>query len=193
MQHAEELILVYHEGLVVPFVRSGVHTGSLFGGPIEHEIRGVPFGPRGLHQFGVISERHLPKLAAKHKIPDLPLFYGLSFNDCRMSYTFDGDAVEVVSIEPAKSTENWPYPNYPANLPFVSLDVGKTRRQDWRDFAAQVVNLGEDQPSEIVAIVKPPATIGHSLWGRIGDAEGVTVVFECSPKTRTVVAYNVCD
>ena len=35
-------------------------------------------------------------------------------------------------------------------------------------------------------------TIGVSVWGREGDAEGVAMVFECDLKEMKVTTYNVC-
>lgn len=49
-----------------------------------------------------------------------------------------------------------------------------------------------EQPSEMVVLIPPPATIGFSMWGRSGDAEGVALVAECDLKNQAVTTYNVC-
>jgi hypothetical protein len=47
--------------------------------------------------------------------------------------------------------------------------------------------MPDEQPSELVVAVPPPATLGVSLWGS-GDADDVTILFECDLSDKVVSA-----
>jgi hypothetical protein len=49
------------------------------------------------------------------------------------------------------------------------------------------------KPKMAVVIVPPIFVGGVSMWGPIGDAEGVQVIFECDFEATTVRASNQCS
>ena len=82
---------------------------------------------------------------------------------------------------------------YPTLLPYVPLTVREPRSATWEEFSRDYPNMPDEQPEELVAVVPPPMSVGMSLWGRSGDAEGVVIVFECDLDAREVIAYNLCS
>lgn len=128
----------------------------------------------------------------KELIFDLPLVYGMCYGGAGLTYKFEFGDLTVLEMEATKPSDDFPYAHFPAILPFVPLAVSEQKKQSWRQFNAPYPNLPDDQPSDLIVVVPPPMTIGVSLWGREGDAEGVTLVFECDLKLKRVKAYNVC-
>jgi hypothetical protein len=59
-------------------------------------------------------------------------------------------------------------------------------------FSGAYPNLEKEQPADLVVAVPPALPLGISMWGEYGDAEDVTVVFECDLTAKTVRAYNRC-
>jgi len=187
----EELVVIYQNGTVTPLVRSDKYSPSVFGGPLEAVISGNRF-ETPLHHIATVNHNQLPILSEPQCIREIPLVYGLFYSGCVLEYTFEQGNIAVQSIEPKEPTENWPYANFPVLLPYVPLEVGTVMAESWEQFLRRAPNLPGEQPSEVVVLVPPPATLGFSMWGRDGDAEGVTIVFECSLKEKRVAAYNVC-
>jgi len=187
----EEFVIVYHEGTVTSLVRSGEHSSSVFGGPLEVEVRGSRL-PKPLHHIATVSLNHLKVLGPPHYVWEIPLVYGLVYSGCSVRYRLEGGSIELSSGQLGEPTEDWPYRAYPELLPYVPLEVGSTSKETWEQFAMRAPNLPEVAPSTIVMLVPPPVTLGFSMWGRSGDAEGVTLVFECDLETKTVASYNVC-
>ncbi|MBX3586835.1 MAG: hypothetical protein KF796_09320 [Ramlibacter sp.] len=187
----EELVVIYQNGTVTPLVRSEEHSFSVFGGPLEAEIGGSRFA-KPLHHVATINHNQLQILGAPLYVWELPLVYGLFYSGCTLEYTFERSAISIQSVEPKEPTESWPYANFPVLLPYVPLEAGTVQSEEWEQFSRRAPNLPEEQPSEVVVLVPPPSTLGFSMWGRGGDAEGVTIVFECSLKEKRVSAYNVC-
>ena len=50
--------------------------------------------------------------------------------------------------------------------------------------------MPDQQQTELVVAVPPPATLGMSLWG-IGDGCDVTILFECDLSDRVVYVSNL--
>ena len=189
----EKLVTAYHSGMVVSFARAGTHTRSSFGGPLEESVSRKRHGRRPLHLLARLAVDQLPIVGVHKYSTELPLIYGLSYSGCRIKYRVSGSSdVELLELKPSKSSEDFPYLNYPVILPFVPLKVVETRSCTYDSFAQQFANMPEEEPAELIVAIPPPATIGVSLWGRWGDAEGVTVVFECGLGDAVVCAYNVC-
>src|SRR5206468_1774790 len=124
---------------------------------------------------------------------DLPLLYGMKYSGCTLVYTFALGEVTVESLEPPKSSDDWPYKDYPAILPYHPLSVSSSEKQSWEEFSRLAPNLPEEQSAELVVLIPPPFGLGFTMWGRGGDAEGVTLVFECDLSAKRVTAYNVCS
>lgn len=98
-----------------------------------------------------------------------------------------------MELQPKKSAKSFPYDDYPRILPYVPLQLSNKERMSYAKFAAPFSNMPDTQSAELIVVVPPPATIGVSLWGKWGDAEGVAIVFECDLSSKTVQAYNVCS
>ncbi|MBK7874172.1 MAG: hypothetical protein IPJ77_00190 [Planctomycetes bacterium] len=192
MSAVEELLVVHHAGRTTPFVASARRSLSWFGGPRVRTVRGAAHGPRALHAIAALSPEHVLALRAPLPGSVLPLVYGLAYDACELEYAYDLDAIELASIAPARSEDDWPYPHYPELLPYVPVEPGAPRAESWDAFAARFGGLARAAEAELVVVVPPPATIGQSLWGPDGDAEGATIVFACSPRERRVSAWNVC-
>ena len=187
----EQLVLAYHEGTVFPFEQARTHSGSVFGGPLEAKLSGIEHGPKPLHMIARLSSHHLPAL--KGFLFDIPLLYGMCYDGCSIEYRVDtvGD-IELLELSPTQSSDDWPYLHFPPLLPYVPLQLGKARRCSYAEFAQVFPNMPDEQPSELVVAVPPPATLGVSLWGSSGDPENVTILFECDLSDRVVSASNRC-
>jgi hypothetical protein len=113
--------------------------------------------------------------------------------DGKATYTFTRAEQHEVLASPGTFDEDWwPYRDYPTLLPYIPLTVIRRKKQTWRQFVAEFPKMKDEQPSELVVIVPPPMTIGVSVWGGDGDAEGVAMIFECDLKQKIVSTYNVC-
>lgn len=188
MSLPEALLLVHHDGTTTFFGASRASSASWFGGPRVLAQLGARCGPKPLHAIATLSHVHVPALRAA----SLPLVYGLAYDACELRYRCEGDELHVESVLPERSSEDWPYPEYPALLPYVPLQPIERSREPWSEFRARFGSDAREPIAPLVALVPPPATIGHSLWGPEGDAEGVTIVFACAPAERRVHAFNVC-
>lgn len=189
----EQLVMMFCDETLYTFERAGEHMPSTFGGPLEDVILGLPTGARSLHMLARLALSQIPQIWSRHRIFDLPLVYGFTYDGCEVRYRFGKPGkIEVLELDPRESSEDFPYLNYPPLLPYVPLRISEARPCPYPEFAEEIPNMAAEQPSELVVAVPPPATLGVSLWGRMGDAEGVTVVFECSLTDRTVRAYNRC-
>jgi hypothetical protein len=192
MHAPEQLVAVHVNGMTYSFSRGNSEAGSVYGGPLERSVGGCTFGPARLHQVASLSASSLPILGAPRYVFELPLVYGFRFDGCSLEYRFQTNEIEVLRISPEISTEGWPYPDYPALLPYIPIEAALPTPQDWEAFASGYPNLPDEQPAELVAVVPPAFLIGQSLWGRGGDLEGVCVVFECDLSEKKVRSYNVC-
>jgi hypothetical protein len=188
----EELLRVYFDGHTYSFSCSPWQPhNSMYGGPLEDTISGCTFGPRKLHRVAELSSGSFPEFGARH-IFSLPLIYGFTYDGCSLKYRLDAGKIELLRITPSESSEDYPYPDYPVLLPYLSIASEPPRAESWEQFVEQLPNMSSFQPAELVAVAKPAFTIGHSMWGKFGDFEGVSVVFSCDLKTKSVHAYNVC-
>jgi hypothetical protein len=192
----EELVIIYSEGLVTSLVRSEEYSPSVFGGALEAEISGG-MSVGHLHQIATINHNQLPLLVSGERyVPEIPLLYGLFYDGCSIKYkVVKRTIVTIEALEPSQPAQNWPYANFPLLLPYAPLEIGASKTESWGEFSRRAPNLPELQPADLVVLVPPPATLGFSMWGRSGDAEGVTIVFECALEKNAalVTAYNVCS
>ena len=186
----ETLIHVYSEGVHYSLIadREGL---SVFGGPQERKISGIKHGPHRIHQVAELHGRDIPALTDAY-VFGLPLLYGFRFDGCFLRYRFSTNDVEVLEIRPAQSSEDWPYQDYPPLLPYVPIRAIESAPKAWEAFAESFPNLADEQPTQLVAVVEPPLSLGFSMWGKSGDLEGVCVVFECDLREKTVASYNIC-
>jgi hypothetical protein len=188
----EQLVRAYHNGTVYSFERANRAANSYFGGPMEDDVIGMEHGPRSLHHVVHLAAHDLPCLAPISNF-GIPLVYAFCFNGCSLRYSLKRyGTIKITEMGERSSSEDFPYRNYPQLLPFIPLRTTRHRASSYERFANEFPNMPEVQPTELIVVVPPPATIGISLWGSSGDAEEVTVVFECDLKAQTVHAYNVC-
>ena len=188
----EQLVLAYCDGTIFSFERAQEHSPSVFGGPIEAELSGIEYGPKSLHMIARLGSTHIRPMG-KHLL-EIPLIYGMCYDGCSVEYRVDtGGKIELLKLRPMQSSEDWPYLNYPLLLPYVPLQIGETRRSSYEEFAEAFPNMPDQQPSELVVAVPPPATLGVSLWGGTGDANNVTILIECDLEDRVVAASNLID
>jgi hypothetical protein len=191
MTEPQALIYVFHRGTTTSFAR-GAPGRSSFGGKTAHLFTGQPFGPGDLHHVGVLDPQDLAGDDLSG-VSSIPLLHGLTFDGFDCSYCFAEAVIDVDFMYPASSAPDWPYPDYPATLPFVPLSACGCRRQTWKDFVEErLPGLNQVQTSDLVVAVPPPTSIGMSLWGDMGDSERTTLVFQCSIRDRRVRTYNVC-
>jgi len=190
----EPLVIVHHAGQSISLDRVEEHSFSVFGGPNELEVRCTSL-PRSLHQIAWLNHNQLQCcLAPPRYIWDLPLLHPMRYSGGTLRYRFSREAIEVLDeLEPSEASDTWPYVGFPDLLPCYPLEVVSVVAEDWPSFARRAPNLPEEQPSELVALVPPPQGLGFTLWGRSGDAEGVTIVFECNLPEKVVTTYNVCS
>ena len=186
------LVRVYWNGEAMSLTCAATQSSSAFGGPAEFEFHGAPLD-HPLHLVANLNHNEVAAIRPPRYIFDLPLLYGMRYSGCTLTYSFQSSAITVESIDPPASSDDWPYRHYPAILPYHPLSVLSTEQQSWSEFAYGTSNLSEDQPAECVVLVPPPFGLGFTMWGRGGDAEEVTLVFECDLLARRVKAYNVCS
>ena len=110
---------------------------------------------------------------------------------CEVEYHVDGRHIEICRMSPTESSDHLPYPQYPALLPYVPLEIGETRRCSYAEFAERFPSMPE-HPAELIVVVPAPATLGVSLWGR-GDDGDVILLFECDVADRMIYASNGCS
>jgi hypothetical protein len=192
MSGRQPLVEAYVNGAAYRFDIADELRPSYFGGPLDLQIRGQVHGPHPLHRIANISSVDLPELREKH-IWDVPLIYGMRYDGCSLSYRLRiGSEIELAALDPAVSSDDFPYPDYPALLPYFPLRLAEHVECPWEQFAEWIPNAPSAPPTDIYVAVPPPATVGCSLWGQIGDAEGVVIVWEIDASTKEVRAYNRC-
>jgi hypothetical protein len=191
MAISDDILFVHHAGRTTAFAQADVESVSRFGGTIDHRLFGAPFGPRRLHQVGFVAFADL-ELPTLKPFAGLPLIYGLNFDGCDLSYRVAEAVVDIEYITPDRSADDWPYEGYPSELPAVPLIAKTALRQSWEDFRELVPNWNERETQDVTIVVPPPANLGFSLWGPMGDANGVTIVFQYALASDKVRAFNVC-
>lgn len=192
MIEPEDILHVFHAGRATSLRRARKHTASTFGGPLELEVTGLAL-ERPLHHIATIAHAVLRVLGVSWRFSELPLVFGLEHSECELSYAFEFDALVVESLEPRAPTADWPYAEYPSLLPYVPLEAMPVRAQSWGEFRRLAPNLPATTNAELIVLVPPPATLGFSMWGRHGNAEDVTIVFECAIEAQRVEARTVCS
>jgi hypothetical protein len=189
----QALITAFYKGTRYSLTPAGTIEFSAFGGPSETKVSGIRHGPLPLHFLGRLSGAEFVPLRGSN-VHNLPLLYGICYSGCLLKYRVESEGeVKILELRPTKSAKGFPYEDYPRMLPYVPLQLSKKERMSYAKFAASFSNFPDTQSAELVVVIPPPASVGVSLWGKWGDAEGVAIVFECDLNNRTVQAYNVCS
>jgi hypothetical protein len=188
----EHLLIVHHDGRTTFLEKAEVHAQSTFGGPLELPVEGLPL-PRSLHHIAWLSLNQIKCSAPPRHIWSLPLVHPMRYSGGTLTYTFSRQGIQVLELSPAEASDSWPYAGFPELLPFYPVEVSAEISEDWATFAERAPNLPRLQPAELVVLLPPPQGLGFTLWGRAGDDEGVTIVFECNLADQKVLTYNVCS
>jgi hypothetical protein len=192
--HSEFYPYAFFKGKVTTFQPSSRFCPTYFGGPSDLlVIDGKKYGPRPLHHVMTINNRDLDVSGYDFGF-NVPLFYGLCFDGCRLEYRRRASAaVEVLAITPQESSEDWPYPFYPFYLPYVQLEVKEVRDCSLQEFSGSVMQGIKSVPDdELVVIVPANPGLRMSVWGPAGDAESIQIIFRYDISTGITRAYNAC-
>lgn len=109
-----------------------------------------------------------------------------------MKYRNSAAEPEITEMEPTASSSDWPYPEYPAYLPYFPLRLQRRSECSFQEFAQLSCQPLETVASEVIILVPASPVLGVSMWGPSGDSEGVQVVFRCDLAKGTVETYNQC-
>ena len=187
----EPLIIIHHAGRTTLLDRCEGRSASAFGGPLELPVSGMDL-PRALHHIAWLSHNQL-KFQGPSRYWDLPLIHPMRYSGGSLSYAFSREGIQLLKLDPPEASDSWPYAGFPELLPFHPVEVRSEITEEWSAFAERAPNLPAQQPAEVVVLIPPPQGLGFTLWGRLGDAEGVTIVFECDLSAKKVFTYNVCS
>ena len=157
-----------------------------FGGPLPNGLA-VPENAK-LHSLLRIDVSKC-EILSDLEIEELPLIFPFQHDGGQIGYKIGkNNGLELTRLEPSDASEDWPYEDYPRDLPLchlecsVPFELGELSDDD-------LLNQWEI-PSEHVGVVIPPRSdYGVSLWGE-GDDEMVQCVFEFDPVTCEVKAAN---
>jgi hypothetical protein len=83
----ETLLLAFDGKMTYSFGHAEEHSFSVFGGPIDCNIRGKR--SYRLHQIARLNHNHLPTLGAPTYVLDLPLIYGMYYSGGNLTYEFE--------------------------------------------------------------------------------------------------------
>ena len=184
--------VAYYKGEAYFFAPSNRYSPSYFGGPSDVVIAGPRHGPARLHHVLTLRGAVIPALGDFY-VFSIPLFYGLRYDGCILTYRMpERSACEICELEPRRSSNDFPYSDYPALLPYVPMRLVRRTRCTPRRFATfswQGLNINA---KSMVVIVPPIFTAGVSMWGPTGEAEGVQIIFDCDFETKTIRASNQC-
>ncbi len=188
--------ILYYQGRLFEFHvdRSAPESLHSFGGACKLPIHGMPDGQPDLHQLLVVDLGD-PLVGIKEsRIGHLPLVYGFRYDECRLKYAVSANGeISIQDLSPDASEPDWPYEDYPGQLPKHRLRLTgpvKISPDDLEDIIWQSADL--DYEESVIIVVPPSEDYGISLWGELGDAEEVSVVFEVDPGHGIVSAFNQC-
>lgn len=189
----EDLIYpaVFFQGNVYFLEHANRITSSRFGGPVDYDVTGIKHGPRKLHHFLTLQGDSFEPLWNTPGVFVMQLPYAMCFGGGDMTYVHSYTGVTIEEMSQATSSEDWPYPDYPAMLPYFPLRLKERVESTLDEFTAPFALNLEASSSDAVVIVPPSPVLGMSLWGPSGDAEGVLVVFVVRMKAPLRVrAFN---
>jgi hypothetical protein len=198
--------VIFSAGTKIEFAPANVFGPAYFGGPLEQKFSGQQFGPEPLHRLFTFSAAALPQPKGNYLQGRMGVFFGLRYDGCELQYRVpvleavnaqyiqSTSPIDVRRVSPNRSSDEWPYADYPRLLPYVQMkEVSRTPMQA-QEFASTHTWQGVEAISEddLVVIVPAVATLGVSLWGRSGDEEAVQVVFRYSYSTHNATVCSQC-
>lgn len=167
---------------------------TYLGGPLQCNLRGKKIGPAKLHRVLTVSSNDVPELR-QAAMSELPLFYGMRYDACELVYEKSAKPHEysLLEMNPRKSKDSWPYLDYPNLLPYVPMKVKSRGKCTFKQFSKLAWQGIDYDPKYMMVIVPPYSTGGVSLWGPMGDMEGVQIIFVINLADKRVAAFNQCS
>lgn len=182
------LLYVYVGGTAFELNRTEFRFASSYlGGPPDlRELTRNDGGDAPLHHIATLacSDFECPYQGR------LPLLHGVTYQGSLLEYEVAdaGNVVKTTYLSPNESDPEWPYPGYPALLPYWPLEVTRKRNCTWEVFADEFLN----QPDDLIVVMPPPMQIGFSLWGRNPDTWPVDLCFAFNFASMKVEVQNRC-
>jgi hypothetical protein len=184
---------VYYSGAAFLLEPDTRFSWTFFGGPYEGTFKNLDADSQCLHHILTLHEGVVPALEGQRLGRGLSLFYGMQHDGCELTYRIRGPMLcEITKLEPPEGSGDFPYPNYPALLPYIPLRLRKSFDCTVKQFAKFASQGLDVDPKALVVIVPPLFVGGVSMWGKMGDAEGVQIIFECDLESQTIKASNQC-
>lgn len=184
----------YYKSKVITFKQAEEFTVSYFGGPGDMQIIGTDHGPRKIHHVATLNYTDLNADYLDFG-SSLHFYYGMCFDGCELEYQYsDTGKLKITDMEPTTSSDDWPYEGFPNQLPYFPMcinEINSISENDAMDKFSQYVDVISDE--ELVLIVPPNPKLGISMWGPMGDLEGVELVFVFNIKSKKMRAHNVCS
>ncbi|TWT66783.1 hypothetical protein Pla123a_44810 [Posidoniimonas polymericola] len=166
-------------------------ASSYLGGPPDlQELTREDGGDTPLHHIATLS---CDEFDCSYR-GRLPLLHGMTYQGSLLEYEVaeSGHVVRTTYLSPNESDPEWPYPGYPALLPYLQLEVWKKRICTWEEFANEFINAPNEPPADLTVMMPPPMHIGFSLWGRHGDTYPVQLCFGLNFTTMKVEVTSWC-
>lgn len=190
--------IAYYNNIAYFFAPSDQFCWTYFGGPSDVNLQGLRHGPAPLHHIFTLHPTELSEAIRYSPVPPLPLFYGLRYDGCTLTYRMpevargSGFVCKILRLAPVRSSDDFPYISYPALLPYIPMRLMKRKRCSLQRFA-KFTHQGLDVDQSSLVVIVPPIFVGGvSIWGPDGDAEEVQMIFECDFENEIVTASNQC-
>lgn len=184
--------VVYYANRAYFLERCNRYSPTYFGGPSDTTFTGVRSGDPQLHHLLTITGHVVVEMQDYH-LYAVPLFYGFRYGGGDLTYRVTKrSSCKVIKLPEGKPSPDFPYPNYPALLPYIPLSVARWEYCEPEEFAELTHQGLEIKPKTMVVVVPPIFSFGVSMWGPGGDAEGVQIIFECDFESKTIKALNQC-
>lgn len=141
------LLHIFHCGKVYSYSSTKQQTSSYFGGPIPGRLTGIPHGPALPHH---VAKLDLSSLNGQSEPSDVVLIYGFRFSGCEMEYELtSGSEIKITASCQRKSSDDWPYPDYPREFPKIFLELTSTREVSYEEWSYEWPNLTGRQPPRL--------------------------------------------
>ena len=188
--------LVLHDRFV-PMELAQDEYYNRFGGPLELRFENWPAdAPRPQQVIRIDSNG--PATRGLCLAGFLPLPFPFRMSGARMKYAITGsNRARIIALEGDRSSQDWPYADYPAMFPTAPLKFGAPQAIEWDavdgDDEGYPMTWQDTRPTpgEALVIVPPNDRYGVSLWGE-GDLEQVQLLFRINLRERTVEAWTEC-
>jgi hypothetical protein len=196
----EPLLRCYYKDRTYDYDIVPRRSKSSFGGHRETTLLSKFSNAKYVHQLAFIYGMDRPDDGPGSTV-DLPLLYGCYFDGCDLEYQYVSGKLkssslysgfELTKLWPKKPTRDWPYPNFPYPLPFWPIAKVSEKKCTWKKFRDHCFDVRDTPPTDLIFVMAPPVNVGVSLWGRMGDAECVAIIWEVDSKKNFVRVTNRC-